>query len=64
LYTVPLFAGAVWVFVRRAAFRRALVTGLVVSSAYLGVRVASQLALDATDRDAYPEAESVHVLPS
>jgi inner membrane protein len=64
LLTLPLLAGAVVAWRRRALWRRALVAGLAVSSLYLGGRVASQGWLHGQVARAHPEAEAIRVFPS
>jgi inner membrane protein len=62
--TLPLLAGALWAWRRRAAWRRALLVGLTVSAAYLGLRVSLLTALSQRVREAWPMAERVEVFPA
>jgi inner membrane protein len=62
--TLPLLAGALWAWRRRAVWRRALLVGLSVSAAYLGLRIALHTALSQRVREAWPGAERVQVFPS
>ncbi|MBN1206795.1 MAG: metal-dependent hydrolase [Myxococcaceae bacterium] len=62
--TLPLLAGALWAWRWRAAWRRALLVGLTVSAAYLGLRVALLTALSQRVRAAWPAAERVQVFPA
>jgi inner membrane protein len=64
--TLPLLAGAVWAWRGRhsGAWRRALLTGLCVSAAYVGARVAVKAHLEQVVRTAYPKAERTRVFPT
>ncbi|WP_225408388.1 metal-dependent hydrolase [Stigmatella hybrida] len=62
--TLPLLAGALWAWRRRAQWRRALVLGLVGAAAYLGLRVSFQAALGHRVRGTWPGAEQVQVFPA
>jgi inner membrane protein len=63
-FTLPLFAAALWALFRRSAFRRAFRAALLVSGAYLLVRVVLLQHLTAKVERAYPEADSVNVFPA
>lgn len=62
--TLPLLIGAIWAWRRRTQWRQALVLGLVISSAYLGFRVASRVVLLDRVAGAYPEARDIEVFPA
>jgi inner membrane protein len=62
--TLPLLAGALWAWRRKAVWRRALLVGLALSAAYLGLRVTLQAALGQRVREAWPQAERVQVFPA
>jgi inner membrane protein len=64
LVTLPLLAGAVWAWRRRARWRRALLVGLACSAAYVGLRVVLQATLTSRVREAWPSAERVQVFPA
>jgi inner membrane protein len=61
--TLPLVAGAVVAWRRRAAWRRALCVGLACSAAYLGARVVAWGVLTRRVEAAYTSAVSVRVFP-
>ncbi len=61
--TLPLLAGALEAWRRRALWRRALLAGLVLSAAYVGARVACWGVLTQRVEAAYPGAEGVRVFP-
>lgn len=62
--TLPLLAGALWAWRRRALWRRAVLVGLAGSAAYVGLRVALHTTLSARVREAWPAAERVQVFPA
>ncbi|NTX12396.1 metal-dependent hydrolase [Myxococcus sp. CA056] len=62
--TLPLVAGAVVAWRRRAVWRRALLLGLACSMAYVGARVVSWSVLTRRVDGAHPGAESVRVFPA
>lgn len=64
--TLPLMVGTVWAWRRRhtETWRRALLTGLCVSAAYVGARVAVKAHLEHVVRAAYPQAEHTRVFPT
>ncbi len=61
--TLPLLAGAVVAWRRRAAWRRALLVGFACSAAYVGLRVATWAALTQRVEATYASAEAVRVFP-
>lgn len=63
-FTLPLLAAALVALFRRRVWRRALLVGLALSTAYLGVRITSQRILLDRVEAAYPEALRVEVFPS
>ncbi|WP_224245500.1 metal-dependent hydrolase [Hyalangium gracile] len=62
--TLPLLAGAVWAWRRKALWRRALLVGAALSVAYLGLRITLQGVLSQRVRAASPGAERVQVFPA
>jgi inner membrane protein len=62
--TLPLLAGAVVAWRRRAWWRGALLVGLACAAAYVGARVALQAALTSRVEAAYPGAQRVQVFPT
>ncbi len=62
--TLPLLAGALWAWRQRAVWRRALLIGLALCTAYLGARVALHTSLSHRVREAWPTAERVQVFPA
>ncbi len=62
--TLPLLAGALWAWRRPAVWRRALLAGLTLSAAYLGLRVTIQTTLGQRVTTALPAAERVQVFPA
>jgi inner membrane protein len=63
-FTLPLLVALSAVALRRADFRRAFRWGVLVSGAYLVVRVALLQAASAEVRRAYPAAHGVSVFPA
>lgn len=63
-FTLPLLAGAIAAGLRRWSWRRFLLAGLVVSTAYLGVRIGSRHLLVHRVEAAYPAATRVEVFPA
>ncbi|MDQ3263972.1 MAG: metal-dependent hydrolase [Myxococcota bacterium] len=63
VFSVPLILGAAVALVRRRWWRPALITGLLVATAYLGARVGTRAVLLERVRDRYPAAEQVAVFP-
>lgn len=64
LVTLPMLAGAVWGWRRRARWRRAVLIGAAVTTAYIGGRVLMREVLTARVAAAHPRAEHVAVFPS
>lgn len=62
--TLPLLVGAVWALVQRRHWRRALVVGLAVATAYLGVRIGTRTVLLHRVEAEYANASSVEVFPA
>ncbi|HYI00140.1 metal-dependent hydrolase, partial [Hyalangium sp.] len=62
--TLPLLAGALWAWRRRAVWRRALLVGAALSAAYVGLRVTLHTTLSQRVREAWPGAERVQVFPA
>jgi inner membrane protein len=56
LVTLPLLAGALWAWRRRDRWRRAILVGLAVATAYVGARVALREGLAARVAARYPAA--------
>ncbi|MCP3140276.1 metal-dependent hydrolase [Pyxidicoccus xibeiensis] len=62
--TLPLVAGALVAWRRRAWWRRALCVGLACSAAYVGARVATWGVLTERVEAAHPQATTVRVFPA
>lgn len=63
-FTLPLLAGAIGALCRRQSWRRALLVGLMLSTAYLGFRISSRNLLLDRVQTAYASASRVEVFPS
>ncbi len=64
LVTLPLLAGALLAWRRRAHWRRAVLLGAACAAANLGLRVGLHAALTSRVRATYPTAERVQVFPA
>ncbi|AKU92612.1 metal-dependent hydrolase [Vulgatibacter incomptus] len=64
LVTLPLLAGLIFAWVKRASWRKALTIGLAVSCAYLGFRGISREIVKGRLEAAYPTASRIEVFPS
>ncbi len=64
LVTLPLLLCSLWAWRRRSHWRRALLVGLSLAAAYVGLRVLLQASLSSHVRHAHPSAERVQVFPS
>jgi inner membrane protein len=62
-FTLPLLAGALVALRRRTEFRRWLMLGGAVATAYLALRIGLKTHVTATVRAAYPEAFAVFAFP-
>jgi inner membrane protein len=62
--TLPLLVGAIWAFAQRRHWRRALVVGLAVATAYMGVRIGARTVLLHRVEAEYARAADVEVFPA
>ncbi|MGA9522783.1 MAG: metal-dependent hydrolase [Myxococcaceae bacterium] len=63
LFTAPLLLAAIAALIWRARWRPVVLAGLLISTTYLGARVAAKQHLDSTVARQHPDAEHIAVFP-